>query len=105
MKYHINYNFVWLYFDKFYWGLLLGIELAAVSILIGSVIGLSLALLYVDGPRWLRRFGIFHRRAFPASELFELKADARIEVRPTHDPPRAARSGKQYRSRGEEHRQ
>src|SRR3954447_16065176 len=56
MNYHINYNFVWLYFDKFYWGLLLGIELAAVSILIGSVIGLSLALLYVDGPRWLRRF-------------------------------------------------
>ena len=20
MKYHLNYNFVWLYFDKFYWG-------------------------------------------------------------------------------------
>ena len=55
MKYHINYNFVWLYFDKFYWGLLLGIELAAVSILIGSVIGLSLALVYVDGRRWARR--------------------------------------------------
>jgi len=55
MKYHINYNFVWLYFDKFYWGLLLGIELAAVSILIGSVIGLSLALIYVDGRRWARR--------------------------------------------------
>jgi polar amino acid transport system permease protein len=55
MKYHINYNFVWLYFDKFYWGLLLGIELAVISILIGSAIGLSLALVYVDGPRSLRR--------------------------------------------------
>jgi polar amino acid transport system permease protein len=55
MTYHINYNFVWLYFDKFYWGLLLGIELALVSILIGSAIGLSMALLYVDGPRTLRR--------------------------------------------------
>lgn len=55
MTYHINYNFVWLYFDKFYWGLLLGLELALVSILIGSVIGLSLALLYVDGPRSVRR--------------------------------------------------
>src|SRR3954451_18272850 len=55
MKYHINYNFVWLYFDKFYWGLLLAIELAAASILIGAVIGLALALLYVDGPRWVRR--------------------------------------------------
>jgi polar amino acid transport system permease protein len=55
MKYHINYNFVWLYFDKFYWGLLLGIELAAISILIGSAIGLALGLVYVDGPRWVRR--------------------------------------------------
>jgi polar amino acid transport system permease protein len=55
MKYHINYNFVWLYFDKFYWGLLLGIELAVISILIGSAIGLSMALVYVDGPRGLRR--------------------------------------------------
>ena len=56
MRYHLNYNFVWLYFDKFYWGLLLGIELAAVSIVIGSAIGLSLALLHVDGPRAARRF-------------------------------------------------
>ena len=55
MKYHLNYNFVWLYFDKFYLGLLLGIELAAISILVGSVIGLSLALIHVDGPRWMRR--------------------------------------------------
>ena len=30
MTYHINYNFVWQYFDKFYWGLLLGLELAAI---------------------------------------------------------------------------
>ena len=29
MTYHINYNFVWRYFDKFYWGLLLSLELAA----------------------------------------------------------------------------
>lgn len=55
MTYHINYNFVWLYFDKFYWGLLLGLELALVSILIGSAIGLSLALVYVDGPPSVRR--------------------------------------------------
>jgi polar amino acid transport system permease protein len=55
MTYHINYNFVWLYFDKFYWGLLLSLELAAISILIGAVGGLMLALVYVDGPRWARR--------------------------------------------------
>ncbi len=55
MTYHINYNFVWQYFDKFYWGLLLGIEMAAISILIGALLGLALALVYVDGPRWARR--------------------------------------------------
>jgi polar amino acid transport system permease protein len=55
MTYHINYNFVWQYFDMFYWGLLLGIRLAAISILIGALIGLALALVYVDGPRWARR--------------------------------------------------
>ena len=47
MTYHINYNFVWQYFDKFYWGLLLGIELALISILIGAVFGLGLALVHV----------------------------------------------------------
>ena len=55
----LNYNFVWLYFDKFYWGLLLGIELAAISDPGRLGIGLSLALLHVDGPRWVRR--IRHR--------------------------------------------
>jgi polar amino acid transport system permease protein len=57
MTYHINYNFVWQYFDKFYWGLLLGIEMAAISILIGALLGLALALVFVDGPRWARRPG------------------------------------------------
>ena len=55
MTYDLNYNFVWLYFDKFYWGLLLGIELAFVSILIGAAIALPLALIHLDGPAWLRR--------------------------------------------------
>ena len=55
MTYDLNYNFVWLYFDKFYWGLLLGIELAFVSILIGTAIALPLALIHLDGPAWLRR--------------------------------------------------
>jgi polar amino acid transport system permease protein len=55
MTYDLNYNFVWLYFDKFYWGLLLGLELAFVSILIGAAIALPLALAHVDGPAWPRR--------------------------------------------------
>ena len=55
MTYDLNYNFVWLYFDKFYWGLLLGLELAFISILIGAAIALPLALIHLDGPAWLRR--------------------------------------------------
>lgn len=55
MTYHINYNFVWLYFDKFYWGLLLALELAAVSILIGGLVALVLAIVHVDVGGWPRR--------------------------------------------------
>jgi polar amino acid transport system permease protein len=54
VTYHINFNFVWQYFDKFWIGLLLGLELAAISIVIGAVIALVLALVHVDGPRWAR---------------------------------------------------
>jgi polar amino acid transport system permease protein len=55
MTYHINYNFVWLYFDKFYWGLLLSLKLAALSILIGGIIALVLAIIHVDVGGWPRR--------------------------------------------------
>jgi polar amino acid transport system permease protein len=55
MTYHLNYNFVWQYFDKFYWGLLLALELAAVSILIGGILGLAMAIVHVDVGGWPRR--------------------------------------------------
>lgn len=55
MTYHLNYNFVWQYFDKFYWGLLLSVEMAAISLLVGSAIGLVLALVHVDLGGWPRR--------------------------------------------------
>lgn len=55
MNYHINFNFVWKYADKLYWGLVLSIELAFISILIGCVIGLALAVVYNDGHPWLKR--------------------------------------------------
>jgi polar amino acid transport system permease protein len=45
VQYHLNYNFIWKYFDKLAWGLVLSLELAVVSILIGSIIGLALAVL------------------------------------------------------------
>ena len=54
MNYHLNFNLVWKYFDKLYWGLLLSIELAFLSILIGCVIGLALAVLYTGGNRPVR---------------------------------------------------
>jgi polar amino acid transport system permease protein len=44
LNYHLNYNFVWKYFDRLAWGLVLSLELAAIGILIGCVIGLALAI-------------------------------------------------------------
>ena len=55
MTYHVNFNFVWKYADKLYWGLLLSIELALISIAIGCVIGFGLAVVHNDGHPWLRR--------------------------------------------------
>ena len=52
--YHLNFNLVWRHFDRLYLGLLRGIGIAAISILIGIVIGLLLALLYTRSHRVLR---------------------------------------------------
>jgi polar amino acid transport system permease protein len=54
VTYHLNFGYIWTHFDKLSWGLLLSLELAFVSILIGMVIGLSLALLYTAGGRLIR---------------------------------------------------
>ena len=54
MDYHLNFNLIWRYADKLYWGLLLSIELAFVAILIGCVIGLALAVAYTSGGRIVR---------------------------------------------------
>jgi len=45
LNYHLNYNFIWKYSDRLAWGLVLSLELAVISILIGCVIGLVLAVL------------------------------------------------------------
>ena len=52
--YHLNFGLIWRYFDKLDWGLLLSLELAAVSIAVGIVCGLSLALLFEWGGRITR---------------------------------------------------
>jgi polar amino acid transport system permease protein len=54
VAYHINYEFVWRHFNRLSWGLVLSLELAFVSILIGMVIGLSLALAYTGSGRFIR---------------------------------------------------
>ena len=53
-NYHFNFAIVWRYSDKLFSGLLLSIELAALTIAIGMAIGLVLALIELDGPRWAR---------------------------------------------------
>ncbi len=54
MRYHLDFGFIWTHFDRLAWGLVLSLELAVISILIGMVIGLSLALAYTSGGRLVR---------------------------------------------------
>ena len=54
MEYHLNFNFIWRYGEKLWWGLALSIELAIVSILLGCVIGFLLAAAYTGGGRIVR---------------------------------------------------
>lgn len=54
MDYGFNYTFIWRHFDRLSDGLILSLELAAISIVIGMAIGLALALLYNDGGRLSR---------------------------------------------------
>jgi polar amino acid transport system permease protein len=54
VQYHLNFNFVWKYFDKLSWGLVLSLELALIGILIGMAIGLALALAYTGAGRVVR---------------------------------------------------
>ena len=55
MNYDFNFTLIWRNFDKIGWGLVLSLELAAVCIALGMIIGLAGALAHTDGPRWLRR--------------------------------------------------
>jgi polar amino acid transport system permease protein len=54
VQYHLNFNFVWKYFDRLSWGLVLSLELALIGILIGMAIGLALALAYTGSGRLVR---------------------------------------------------
>ncbi|TSD99869.1 amino acid ABC transporter permease [Mesorhizobium intechi] len=54
MGYALNFNLIWRHFDKLWGGLLLSLELAVISIAIGTVIGLALAVWYVSAGRVVR---------------------------------------------------
>ncbi len=54
MNYHLNFGYIWRHLDKLTWGLVLSLELAFVSILIGMLIGLGLALAHTGGGRLVR---------------------------------------------------
>ena len=54
MGYDLNFTLIWRHFDKLWSGLILSLELAILSIGIGCVIGLALAVLYVSGGRITR---------------------------------------------------
>jgi len=54
MGYALNFNLIWRHFDKLWGGLLLSLELAVISIAIGIVIGLVLAVWYVSAGRAVR---------------------------------------------------
>lgn len=56
MGYQLNFNLVWRHFDRLMDGLLLSLQLAVISILIGALIGLTLAVWYVSAGRIARAF-------------------------------------------------
>jgi len=54
LNYHFNFAIVWRHAYRLFEGLILGLEIAGVSIAAGMVLGLILALALLDGPKWLR---------------------------------------------------
>jgi polar amino acid transport system permease protein len=54
MGYDLNFTLIWRHFDKLWSGLILSLELAVLSIAIGCIIGLTLAVIYVSGGRIAR---------------------------------------------------
>ncbi len=54
MGYQLSFNQIWRNFDKLINGVILSLELAVVAILIGALIGLALAVIYVSSGRVVR---------------------------------------------------
>lgn len=54
MQYHFNFGLIWLHFGKLAWGLLLSLELAVLAALVGTLVGLAMAVAHVSGGRSVR---------------------------------------------------
>lgn len=54
MGYQLSFNQIWRNFDKLSNGVILSLELAVIAILIGALIGLTLAVIYVSSGRVVR---------------------------------------------------
>jgi polar amino acid transport system permease protein len=54
MDYHFNYGLIWRHFGRLTDGLALSLQLSFASVVVGSLIGLALALVHVSGGRWTR---------------------------------------------------
>lgn len=54
MGYQLSFNQIWRNFDKLTNGVILSLELAVIAILIGALIGLTLAVIYVSSGRVVR---------------------------------------------------
>ena len=54
MGYQLSFNQIWRNFDKLTNGVILSLELAVIAILIGALIGLALAVIYVSSGRVVR---------------------------------------------------
>ena len=77
------------------WGLVLSLELACISILIGCVIGLALAVVYNDGHPWLSGavVGLCRvrpQRAAAAADLSRLLRHSHPSAASLSTPPRAS---------------
>lgn len=72
MGYSLNFSVVWRNFDKLWGGLALSLELAVISLAIGIVIGLVLAVVYVSGGRFTRMAIAVYVEAFRNTPLILL---------------------------------
>lgn len=54
LRYHFNFGLIWRHFDKLGWGLVLSLELTALSVVVGTILGLAMAVAHVSGQRPIR---------------------------------------------------